>query len=219
LEITLSLTPDGDAGQACGELADLTKRAIKLRTRAAITTMFARLFLGDVFLHGVGGAKYDALTGQLIRRFFGFEPPEFMVASATLRLPIARRRVTEDDQRRVHRLLRELKFHPEQHVSQPDRGGPEDQGEVDRWIEQKRRWIATGRTSENARARHAGITSANAALAMRVADKRRQLLTEQRAIAASLRNETIFSSREYAFCLHSEQSLREMMLELHPANA
>ena len=54
---------------------------------------------------------------------------------------------------------------------------------------------------------------------MRVADKRRQLLAEQRAIAAALRTKTIFSSREYAFCLHSEETLREMMLELRPGNA
>ena len=31
--------------------------------------------LSDLFIHGIGGAKYDELTDEIIRRFFGIEPP------------------------------------------------------------------------------------------------------------------------------------------------
>ena len=32
-----------------------------------MTTMFARLLLGDTFLHGIGGAKYDQVTDSMKR--------------------------------------------------------------------------------------------------------------------------------------------------------
>ena len=54
-----------------------------------ITTLFARLFLGDLFMHGIGGAKYDQVTDSLVERFFGVKPPGFMTLTATLRLPVA----------------------------------------------------------------------------------------------------------------------------------
>ena len=55
--IPLPLTEDGDAAAAAEQLAALSSRGIKLRTRALTTTLFARLVLSDLFLHGIGGAK------------------------------------------------------------------------------------------------------------------------------------------------------------------
>ena len=80
-------------------LAELPRRGIKLRSRALTTTLMARLILGDLFLHGIGGAKYDELTDQLFRRFFDIEPPGFMILSATMHLPIDRPRVSAEDAR------------------------------------------------------------------------------------------------------------------------
>ena len=62
VEIRLPLTPDGDAARAVEQLADWGRRGVKIRSRALITTLWARLVLGDLFLHGIGGAKYDQVT-------------------------------------------------------------------------------------------------------------------------------------------------------------
>ena len=43
---------------------------IRLRPRALTTTMYLRLAMGDLFLHGIGGAKYDQLTDRIIEHFF-----------------------------------------------------------------------------------------------------------------------------------------------------
>ena len=83
----LSLSADGDAAVAVEQLEDLAARGIKIRTRALSTTLFARLLLSDLFLHGIGGAKYDQVTNQIAEQFFGFALPEFAAVSATLRLP------------------------------------------------------------------------------------------------------------------------------------
>lgn len=214
LEIPLRLSSDSEARRATEELADLPRRTIKLRPRATITTMFARLFLGDVFVHGIGGAKYDELTDQLIRQFFGLEPPDYLIVSATVRLPISHHRVTADDRHHVQEMLRQLAFHPERHIRPEDVRTTEERQEVDRLVKQKEAWIATPATLDNGRARHRGIARANAALARWVSDQQRELLARQQRLASVLHNEAILSSREYAFCLHSRENLRKMMRNL-----
>src|SRR5439155_16156781 len=88
-------------------------KAAKLRPRALITTMYARLVLSDLFIHGIGGAKYDELTDLIIRRFFGIEPPAYITATATFRLPIDRPNVSLDDVRSSAQRIRELRYRPE----------------------------------------------------------------------------------------------------------
>ena len=95
--------------------------------------MFARLFLSDLFIHGIGGAKYDQLTDAIVQRFFGIETPEFIVATYTAMLPVRRLSVDEDGIRRTSQQLRELTFHPELYVDETDA--------TLSLIEEKRRWI------------------------------------------------------------------------------
>ena len=73
------------------EILELDSRGdgVCLRPRALLTTMYTRLILGDAFIHGIGGGKYDQLTDSIIQEFFGVTPPGVIVASATLRLPVA----------------------------------------------------------------------------------------------------------------------------------
>ena len=59
------------------------RQGVKIRSRALVTTLWARLALSDLFLHGIGGAKYDQVTDRLIESFFDLAPPAIMVLSAT----------------------------------------------------------------------------------------------------------------------------------------
>lgn len=58
-----------------------------VRPKALVLTLYARLILGDFFIHGLGGGKYDEVTDHIIREFFGLEPPAFQILTATLHLP------------------------------------------------------------------------------------------------------------------------------------
>ncbi|MCI0334868.1 MAG: hypothetical protein L0228_16765, partial [Planctomycetes bacterium] len=120
----LALSGDRDAAAAADQLLHLASRGVKIRTRALTTTLFARVVLSDLFLHGIGGAKYDQVTDQITRAFFGFEPPEFAAVSATLRLPIAGNRVDAAHDRSCAEQLRELRFHQREYpLLEPDRVG------------------------------------------------------------------------------------------------
>ena len=208
IEIELPLTADGDARRAVEVLAKLPARGICLRTRALTTTMFARLFLGDLFLHGIGGGLYDQLTDAIVRRFFQFEPPPFMVTSATMLLPVDHERVSPERAREAERRLRELQYHPERFPPET----PDALAEFERWAETKARWIGVPQTPENARERCQAIRAANESMGRLLEAERRQTSAERDRLSRRLRAETVLSWREYAFCLYPKKTLEDFLL-------
>lgn len=84
-----------------------------LRPRALALTMYLRLLACDVFIHGIGGAKYDQITDDVIRHLFGIEPPGYGCVTATLRLPLPRFDVGPRDLERLHRAGRDRRFNPQ----------------------------------------------------------------------------------------------------------
>ncbi len=59
-----------------------------LLPRAVTLSLFLRLFLSDLFIHGLGGQKYDQVTNRIMTRFFEAEPTGFLVKTQTLKLPV-----------------------------------------------------------------------------------------------------------------------------------
>ncbi|MCR4413096.1 MAG: hypothetical protein NUV77_11810 [Thermoguttaceae bacterium] len=209
-EQTLSLR-GGDFDRVIEQWVALGRR-VKIRSRALVTTLWARIALGDLFLHGIGGAKYDQVTDAVMARFFGMRPPAILVLSATLQLPIARRRVTPDHARAIDRRLRDLVWHPERCLAgmTPDQG----HGEVEVLIAAKRRWIETSQTPQNARMRWREIRRINEALQPWLADERQRLLACREQLALALRAEKILGSREHSFCLYPAETLRGFFREV-----
>src|SRR2546430_4048643 len=74
--------PAGAAG-----IAQLTASRLRVRPKAITLTMFARLCMADLFIHGIGGGRYDRVTGAVIQETFGCPPPPYVVATAPLLLP------------------------------------------------------------------------------------------------------------------------------------
>ncbi len=206
LEVELPLGPGDDPGPAVARLEEFERRGVKVRSRALITTLWARLVLSDLFLHGIGGGKYDQVTDALIAEFFDLEPLRFLVLSATLHLPIAHHTTTADDLRAVQQRLRELAWHPELYV-QESGGSLPDPAEL---IAAKRAWIRTQPTRENAHRRFREIRRLNERLQPYVEADRRRLQDERDRTAQALRDETVFCWREYAFCLFPEATLRDV---------
>ncbi len=62
---------------------------LRVSARAVTLTLFMRLSLADVFIHGLGGGRYDQVADRWIESWLGVRPPRFIVATATQRLPFA----------------------------------------------------------------------------------------------------------------------------------
>lgn len=203
---SLPLSDDADASAAVEQLLALSDRGIKIRTRALTTTLFARIVLGDLFLHGIGGARYDQVTDQIIRSFFDCTPPEFAAVSATLRLPIDRQRSAVENGRHWKQQLRELRYHPERFIDSQN-------GAAAKIVAAKRRWLQAEKTPRNARERHLAIVDANEALQPFVAAERRQIEQQHEETARNLRARAILDSREYSFCLFPRTHFERLLLD------
>jgi hypothetical protein len=108
-----------------------------LRSRALTTTMFLRVCLSDGFIHGIGGAKYDEVTDEIIRRWLGLTPPGFIVVTATFRLTLPTFPTTGPDLQAAERLLRDLNWNPQRYLGAIDSQPPD----VRRLVEEKNRLI------------------------------------------------------------------------------
>lgn len=101
---------DGDG------IADLRRLAV--RPKALTLTAFMRLCLADLFVHGVGGGRYDRVTDAVITDYFGIVPPQYAVVTATLHLPLGAFNLAEERKRLQRRLL-ELQHNPERLLAGP----------------------------------------------------------------------------------------------------
>ena len=210
-EATLSITAEGEADTAIEQLAALEKRGIRIRTRALITTLAARVLLGDLFVHGIGGAKYDQLTDRIIQRFFGLEPPGYVVVSGTLHIPFANKPMPLNEAK-LFQCSRKLQFHPESFVDAAQLGDVLDGRTAADWVAEKRRWIETAQTIDNAKMRCRSIRRANEALQPAVAGLREKWLSALSTHAQQQRAAKLFASREYSFVLFPEVTLTSFLL-------
>lgn len=201
--IELPLARDREACCAVEALKRLPVRGIRLRTRALTTTMYARLFLGDLFIHGIGGAKYDELGDEIIRGFLDIKPPEFLTISMTLRLGLAQAPLREVLGRlhAVERRLRDLRYNP-------DRYADVASSEVERLIAQKRECLALpAETSAERRLRTSRIREANERLVPFVSDLRKECEAEHALLVRELKRSRAAENREYSLVLHDRQKL------------
>lgn len=115
-----SSTSSATTAEALAVLATLESQGIHLRSRALTTTLFARLGLADIFVHGLGGAKYDEMTDALMVRFFGVPAPQFATISATFHLPFGISSAETALQRGqlLHRQ-RDLNHNPQRYLGDP----------------------------------------------------------------------------------------------------
>ena len=218
-ELRLPLTVDGDVSEAVGRLMTWSRQGVKIRSRALITTLWARLALSDLFLHGIGGAKYDRVTDRLIETFFGFAPPSIMALSATLYLPVQRPQVGKRDLSNIRRQLRELSYHPEKYLRANHLLDSQASARARALVEEKQRWISTPATPENAYLRWNSLRRINNEMQPWVAQRRQQVLELQSQTQRALRQEKVLGSREYSFCLYPEADLRHFLSEMLPQNA
>jgi len=189
---------------AVSDWQNLQDHGFKVRSRALTTTLYARLFLGDLFIHGIGGGKYDELTDDLMRRFYQCEPPEYIVLSATRWLPLPRAAVTPDDCRRLRRELRDVHYNPQRHLDEAENS--ESLSELAR---RKQEWIANRpQTRSERRERFRMLRALSDELRRPLQPREEQLRQQLLLCQKHLRANTVLQRRDYSFCLFPADVLR-----------
>jgi hypothetical protein len=212
--IELPLAPHREACCAVERLRELPARSVRLRTRALTTTLFSRFLLGDLFIHGIGGAKYDELGDEIARRFFQIEPPGFLTVSMTLWLGLPAEPASAADLIDVNRRLRDLQFNPDLCLSEPY------DEELRNLVRKKREAIDQPVASRRERkVRRLAIRRANEAIRPWVRNQKDEFLGRKLEILRRLRSNRAARNREFSSVLHAEDRLRRSLLEAASSSA
>lgn len=202
------LTLSGAMEQRIAALQGLESQGCKLRPRALTTTWFARLFLADLFIHGLGGGLYDQLTDALMRRWYNIEPPRFMILTATLKLPFYTDNRAGERRRDLMRLRRDLWYNPQRHLPDSTIEDPPWSALVAERIGWTRRNL---RAAAERKEQFEQIRRINDALHPRVQDQLTRLDRDLAEAQAEQRLHEVRQRRDYAFCLYPEEMLRPLM--------
>lgn len=178
----------------------LNSQGIYIRPRALLTTMFSRLFLSDIFLHGIGGAKYDQLTDAISARFFGYQLPHFLTLSATMTLPSRIEPIAKPNINRLRQRRRRLKFHPERFF---DANNSSDVSK--RLIAEKQRWTSPEMQHVRTQEKHDTIKLINQKLNKLLVKFDNELADTIALQQRDLHASQIAHSREYSFCLFDSE--------------
>lgn len=204
--LVLELPRDAD-----GQLdvwAGWEQRGIRIRPRALLTTMYARLVLCDLFIHGIGGAKYDEVTDAIIRRSMGIEPPRYLTATATLQLPLDVSYSSAAELQAAEHEAHELKYRAERFLS----------GDLGHLLREKKRALLNDIPPRGQkRDWHHAITQVNQELHEFVTAQQQRLDDRVARLTEQLRLTRLLGSREFSFCLFPPDFLRTLLLDLSRA--
>ncbi len=117
LVLTAANDPVATVRADSGGVEALAASGVALRPKAMTLTLFARLCLGDLFIHGVGGGRYDRVTDAIAAQVFGCRPPAYMVATATLHLPLLGEAQAAGERRTLERRLMDLRHNPDRYLA------------------------------------------------------------------------------------------------------
>ncbi len=193
-----------------------------IRPRALALTMFLRLFLADLFIHGIGGALYDQITDGILSQLFGIVPSYACVSAAWL-LPLGRPLEDADDIAALKSQRHHLAHNPQLMLDPFTARKPDVAEQIDErrsLIEQIRNSISTSRRNPDARRQRAHwfhqLHTLNETLHHHA--PRGLLNLDQQLKNALLAREQnkVLLSREYFFPLHSMESLQKLITTLTP---
>ena len=208
----VTLSKSEDAMKNISRLNTMMDARIKIRPRAITTTMFSRLFISDVFIHGTGGAKYDTITDEIIKEFFGIDPPAFVTVSATLFLPLDTYDLNVKALQELQRVVGDMCYNPERYAS----NDTQSKSEFMNSVKEKQRLLkvmAVGNADEKRRYFNQ-IKELNKLMSMQINPELQKKQSEIDTICNKLTYNEVVRFREYPVYLYPMKVLKEYLLSI-----
>jgi hypothetical protein len=201
------------------EMRQLLCCGVRLRSRALATTLFSRLLLADLFIHGIGGAKYDEMTDALGAEFFGLEMPQYMTLTGSRWLPLGGGyEDAAEAWRQAHRAVRDARYNSEKFLN----------GQAQELVDEKQRLVAELKELKASRpnGRAGRMTRRNVARSLRTVEQQLAVLAErwlpaligeQQQRQAEVEANRVLQSREFAAVLHPMSSYADWISQIRSA--
>jgi len=191
---------------AIDQLTELRRHGWKIRPRALTLTLFCRVDLGSVFVHGIGGAKYDEMTDTLMGSWLGLTPPNIIVATATQRLFERFAGAPPGPEiRRLQDELRQIRWNPERVSAESSSGTPVAA------LQAEKKQLLTSNMSPQSR--HTLIQEINTSLRSGLAGHEQRIRHALQLRMASLPDQHFLRSREFAANLFPAEAIQELFRE------
>jgi hypothetical protein len=209
-----ALVVDGETVCGLSECAsgpdDLLASSLVPAPKALMLTLFVRLFVADLFIHGVGGGRYDQVTDDVVRRYFGVEPPAFAVASMTMYLPLGARLVTDEEVEAASMALNRMRHNPDQALEHVEFDSSDERARAQRMADEKSRLvveIASPGADRKALGRR--IREVNEELGDLMEPYRRELQDALDELLTMQEASEILTDRTYPFCYWSPSEVAD----------
>ncbi len=176
---------------------------VEIRPKALTLTAFTRLCVADLFVHGVGGGRYDRVTDAVIADYFGIRPPRYAVVTATLHLPLHEHN-TDSERQRLQRRVLEIQHNPERVIASPT---PEQQRVIDEKWGLIRSLDSSGITRRERRQITQRIREINDNLSQVLKGERAEVELQLQSLGDALEADAAARHRGYPFCFFPPQAV------------
>lgn len=196
------------AGQDLSET--LAEAGIVFAPKALLLTLFVRLFCCDLFIHGVGGGRYDSVTDGVCRRYFDIEPPAFVVASITMYLPLGAHAVSDEEVAAAKDRLNRLEHNPDALLGEVEFDSAAERDAAVALAAEKTGLVAAiALPDADRKSIGLRIKETNAQLAELLAPLKRGMQDDLAALESQRAAAEILTDRTYPFCLWSPQEVSD----------
>ena len=173
-----------------------------LAPKALALTLFERLFVADLFVHGTGGNRYDRVTDAVINAYYGITPPAFATASMTLMLPFGLPVTGDEEVRAAEQALHRLEHNPDSVLADVEFDTTAERDKAERLAAEKARLVAAMALPDTDRKRTGQrIREVNEALQGLLAPLGEQLRGEVERRRSARDASAVLTDRAYPFCL------------------
>lgn len=192
----------------------LKERGLKIRPKALLLTLYNRLFVSDLFIHGLGGAKYDLVTDEIIREFLKVEPPHFLVASCTLYLNFKSSPSASDFKiSTLKKEIRDLEFNPQRYIDELPLTKKE-KNQIGELVEKKTELIKKIKKTLSPiekRKISEEIKAINNFMGEKVRPIKYELNKKIEKEEEKMKQAKVYTFREFPYCFFSAKTLRNLL--------
>lgn len=192
----------------------LKERGLKIRPKALLLTLYNRLFISDLFIHGLGGAKYDLVTDEIIREFFKVEPPHFLVISCTLYPNFkSSPRASVFKISALKKKIRDLEFNPERCVDELSLTKKE-RNQIRELVAKKTELIKKIKKTFSPiekRKNSEEIKTINNFIAENLGPLKCELAKKMEEEEEKMKQSKVYTFREFPYCFFSAKELRNLL--------
>jgi len=188
----------------------LLASGVHVAPKALALTMYTRLLVADLFIHGVGGGRYDQVTDDVFRRYLGIEPIPAVVASMTVYLPLGARVVRDQEVEAVAMALNRLQHNPDQMLDEVEFDTAAGHARAVVLAQEKGELVAAiARPDADKKALGKRIREVNAELAALLAPYESELQSELEELRRMQEASEILTDRTYPFCFWSPEEIAD----------